>query len=97
MIWHFSSNCIYSVQSLYAVISFRGVQQVHTPVVWKLLIPPRVQVFLWLLCNNRILTTDNLGKRRNVEDKSCLFCAELESVTHLLFLFLNAVLQKVLG
>jgi len=59
VILEFNTNGIYSVQSLYVVISFRGVQQIHTPVVWSLLIPPRVQVFLWLLCNNRILTRDN--------------------------------------
>ena len=83
MIWDFNYNGIYSVQSLYVVISFRGVQQIHTPVVWKLLIPPRVQVFLWLLCKNRILTRDNLGMRREVEENSCLFCAEDEIINHL--------------
>ena len=84
-VWTFNSNGVYSVQSLYAVISFRGVQPIHTPVVWKLNIPPRIQVFLWLLSNNKLLTRDNLSKRRNVENKSCLFCAEPESVNHLFF------------
>jgi len=43
-VWTFNSNGIDSVQSLYAVIGFRGVQPIHTPVVWKLTIPPRIQV-----------------------------------------------------
>lgn len=35
-------------------------------------IPPRVHFFLWPLMNNKVLTRDNLGRRRKVEDESCL-------------------------
>jgi hypothetical protein len=42
-------------------------------------------VFLWLLANNKILMRDNLAKRREVDDKSCLFCSETETAGHLLF------------
>ena len=31
------------------------------------------------------LTRDNLAKRRSVVDQSCLFCSEMETVTHLFF------------
>ena len=74
IIWKFNSNGKYSVQSLYAVLSFRGVSPILIPVVWKLNIPPRVHIFLWLLYNNKLLTRDNLQKRRDVADRSCLFC-----------------------
>jgi hypothetical protein len=47
--------------------------------------PPRVHFFLWLLSKNKLLTRDNLGKRRRVDDKTCLFCNELESVHHLFY------------
>lgn len=70
LIWQFSSNGVYSSQSLYKVINFRGVLPVNVPAVWSIKIPPRVQLFLWLLINNRTLTRDNLAKRRSVEDKS---------------------------
>jgi hypothetical protein len=84
-IWelHFSGQ--YSASSFYAVINNRGVTPVHTPAVWKLDVPPRLHVFLWLLANDRLLTRDNLGKRRHVEDPSCLFCSELETSHHLFF------------
>jgi hypothetical protein len=85
IIWSFSSNGKYSVQSLYAVINHRGVVPVYVPAVWKLKIPPRVQIFLWLLYKNKTLTRDNLAKRREVLDKTCLFCNEPESVCHLFF------------
>jgi hypothetical protein len=55
------------------------------PSVWKLNIPPMVQVFLWLVSNNKILTRDNLAKRQPVQDKRCLFCSELETVEHIFF------------
>jgi hypothetical protein len=48
-------------------------------------VPPRIHIFLWLLANNKVLTRDNLAKRRNVDDKTCLFCKEYETVHHLFF------------
>jgi hypothetical protein len=43
------------------------------------------QFFVWLVSNNRVLTRDNLAKRREVSDPTCLMCNEMESVTHLFF------------
>jgi hypothetical protein len=40
---------------------------------------------LWLLANDKVLTRHNLAKRRCVEDKSCLFYSEAESVDHAFF------------
>lgn len=73
------------MQSLYAVITFRGVTPVYISSVWKLVIPPRVQFFLWLLSNSRLLTRDNLAKRREISDSTCLLCLERESIIHLFF------------
>lgn len=75
---------IHKLQSLYAVLNVRGVTPVGQPALWNISIPPRVDVFLWLLTNNRLfLTRENLGKRKEVTDKTCVFCAEKESVSHL--------------
>jgi hypothetical protein len=67
------------------VISFRGVTPIYVSSVWKLSIPPRLQFFLWLVSNNRVLTRDNLSKRQEVSDPTCLLCNEMEFVTHLFF------------
>jgi hypothetical protein len=40
---------------------------------------------LWLMTKNKILTGDNLLKRKRLDDITCLFCTEPESVRHLLF------------
>jgi hypothetical protein len=67
------------------MVSDRGVRQIFTPVVWKISVPSRLHIFLWLLSNNKVLTRDNLAKRRHVNDMTCLFCSEFESVKHLFF------------
>jgi hypothetical protein len=85
IVWSFCSNGKFSVQSLYAIINHRGVKPVFVQSVWKLKIPPKVQIFLWLLSKNKLLTRTNLAKRRKLEDLSCLFCSETETVHHLFF------------
>jgi hypothetical protein len=85
LIWKFSSSGLYSTQSLYRVINFRGIQLVLVPALWSIKVPPRVHFFLWLVSKNKVLTRDNLGKRRKVKDPTCLFCCESETVHHLFF------------
>jgi len=85
IIWSFSSNGHFSVQFLYAVINHWGVKLVYVQSVWNLKIPPRIQIFLWLLSKNKILTRTNLAKRKKLDDLSCLFCSETELVHHLFF------------
>jgi hypothetical protein len=46
MIWQFTSSGVYSSQSLYEIINFRGINTVHVSAVWSLKIPPRVHFFL---------------------------------------------------
>jgi hypothetical protein len=65
IIWQYNSTGKYSVQSLYAIVNDTGVIQVFTLVMWKIHVPPRLHIFLWLLANNKILTRDNLAKRTN--------------------------------
>jgi hypothetical protein len=58
---------------------------VHTLVMWNLSVPSRVHIFVWLLANNKTSTRDNLEKRKKLNDNRCLFCNELELVSHLFF------------
>jgi hypothetical protein len=85
IVWKFNSNGRYSVKSLYAVVNNRGVGQIFSPVTWKIIVPPRIHVFRWLVANNKILTRVNLSKRKTLDDVSCMFCSEPETVSHLLF------------
>lgn len=83
MIWSFSSNGRYSVRSLHAVISNRGVIAVCVHAVWKIGGIQIVCVCVWLLTKNKLLTRYNLAKRSEVLDQSCLFFSERESICHL--------------
>jgi hypothetical protein len=56
------------------------------------MIPPRIHFFLWLLSNNKLLTRDNLEKRRNLDNNKCLLCEEKESIEHL---FYSCVVAKL--
>jgi hypothetical protein len=75
ILWKINSSELYDVQSLCAVVNFRGFQ--------KLYIPPRVRVFLWLLSHHKLLTRDNLNKRQSLTNVECLFCAEKETIFHM--------------
>jgi hypothetical protein len=57
----------------------------YTSSMWKLKVPSRVHVFLWLLANNKTLTRDNLAKSKTLEYKTYVFGLESESVHHLFF------------
>uniref|UniRef100_A0A0A9GAM3 Reverse transcriptase zinc-binding domain-containing protein n=1 Tax=Arundo donax TaxID=35708 RepID=A0A0A9GAM3_ARUDO len=85
LIWQYTSSGVYSSQSLYSIINFRGIKPVYLPAIWDIKVPPRVHIFLCLLSKNKTLTRDNLSIRQHVNDKTCLFCCELEIVNHLFF------------
>ena len=85
LLWKYESKGVYSSKSLYAIVNFRGIQPIYLPAVWDIKIPPRVQIFLWLLSQNKVMTTDNLRKRGMPKPLECCLCKEFESVTHLFF------------
>jgi hypothetical protein len=85
LVWQYETNGIYSSSSMYAIVNFRGIQPIYLPSVWKLKIPPKIQVFLWLFSQNKIMTRDNLRTRGMVKPLECEMCKELEIVKHLMF------------
>jgi hypothetical protein len=85
LVWGYNSSGIYSLQSLYAIINYRGVNPVFVPAVWKINVPPKIQMFLWLLSHNKLATVDNLNKKGMEKHDLCVFCCEKESVKHLFF------------
>ena len=85
LIWQYESKGVYSSSSMYSLVNFRGVRQIFLPAVWKLKIPPRIQVFLWLFSQNKIMTRDNLRARGIPKPLECEICKEIEIVKHLFF------------
>jgi hypothetical protein len=85
VVWQYEASGVYSVSSLYAIINFTGVLPVYVQAVWKLKLPPKIHLFLWLVSHNKVLTRDNLVKRQNIDDLTCVFCSEPESNLYLFF------------
>ena len=85
LVWQYESSGQYTSSSLYTIVNFRGVTPVFLPSVWKILIPPRVHIFLWLLFYNKLMTRDNFKKRNLQKPEECVFCSYKESVFHLFF------------
>jgi hypothetical protein len=52
-------------------------------------VPPKIQLFLWLMSNNKLATVDNLNKKGMNKPSYCRFCDE-ESIRHLFFEFVVA-------
>lgn len=84
LVWQYEKSSQYST-TFYYVINFRGVTPMFVPAVWTIEVPPKIQMFLWLLAHNKLMTTDNLLKRGIIKPKSCQFCCEDEYITHLFF------------
>lgn len=69
VIWKYESNGVFSSSSLYKVVTNRGVMPVFLPFMWKIVVPPKIHIFLRLLANNKIMITDNMdyGEKENGE------------------------------
>jgi hypothetical protein len=39
------------------------VAPIYIPAVWNIRIPPKIQLFLWLLSHNKLATVDNLNRK----------------------------------
>jgi hypothetical protein len=44
------------------LLTLEGVKPLFTPAMWQTLVPPKVQMFLWRLVNNKPPTVDNVNK-----------------------------------
>lgn len=75
--WLLNSKNKFVVKELYLFLKssplfgFRG--------IWKLKLPLKIRVFLWLMIKNSILTKDNLIRRGWTGNEECHFCGVKES------------------
>ena len=58
--------------------------------IWDVKVPPKIEMFLWLFSQNKILTKDNLRRRGIPKPLECSLCKEIESVHHLFFDYIVA-------
>jgi hypothetical protein len=54
---------VFSVNSLYRVLTIPSQPVINNKYIWKMKIPLKTEVFAWYLCRGVILTKDNVVKR----------------------------------
>ena len=72
------------MKSLYATLMDETVLPIIQP-LWKLKIPLKIKVFIWLLHRGVILTKDNLARRNWKGSMLCCYCSDKENIAHLFF------------
>lgn len=85
-IWKLSPSGSFSVKSAYNLF-FRGYfwSDFCWKVLWKLKIPPKLQYFMWLAAQGKILTSEQKVRRQQTNNSSCGFCSwPNENVLHIL-------------
>jgi zinc-binding in reverse transcriptase len=84
---HWTRNAAghFTTKSAYKFIADTPHVQEHYFRIWEVRAPTRVQIFIWLVMQNRILTIDNLIKTECIMINMYYPCREhSESIQHLL-------------
>lgn len=76
---------VFSVLSFYRMLEGGGVGVFPWKNIWAVRSPSKIAFFVWTTALNRILTIDNLIRRRHVlVNWCCMCCRDAETVDHLL-------------
>ncbi|XP_039145636.1 uncharacterized protein LOC120282866 [Dioscorea cayenensis subsp. rotundata] len=84
--WSLNANGSFSVKSFYDRLNDGGLRCPIAKFFWKGPCPRKVNIFNWLAWKDKILTLENLAKRRcnKLPTDTCVLCHEaVESVDHL--------------
>jgi hypothetical protein len=92
LVWVYNTSRVYSSQSFYTIINFRGVALIYVPAVWTICVPPKIHLFLWLLSHNRLATVDNLNRKGMIKPAQCVFF--VRKIKVLITSFLKCVVAR---
>ena len=85
MIWTASRCGTFSVKSLYSILESSDSLLFSSGSIWRVSVPPKVAFFAWEASWEKVLTLDQLQKRRHSLANRCFLClSEVETVDHLL-------------
>ena len=85
MVWCGEPKGIFSVSSFYKFLSSKDRPGFSWQSIWIPGVPTKVAFFVWLAALDRVLTIDNLIRRRLVLVNWCCMCQkDAESISHLL-------------
>jgi zinc-binding in reverse transcriptase len=84
-VWRWHEQGYFTVKSAYSFLSHSGVLTDIT--LWKICVPEKVKIFLWLLEQNSILTQQNLLKKGRLHLTTCVMCKlQIIEISNHLFL-----------
>ena len=95
--WKLDSSGKYTTKSMYTWLE-RDIAGSKFEWIWDAKLPLKIQIFLWQMAQNAILTRDNMKNRLWPGDPCCSFCDKLETAQHLLFLCpVSRVVWRIVG
>jgi Zn finger protein HypA/HybF involved in hydrogenase expression len=53
--------------------------------LWKVNLPLKIKIFLWMLWHDRVLTGEQLKIRKGKGSEKCKYCGKIETRNHLFF------------
>lgn len=83
--WKPSNQGLFSVRSAYFAICDEPRIRTVTNRIWTLRVPPRFAVFAWLMCNDKVLTAQNMRRRGFHIVGICYICRMNDETTEHLF------------
>ncbi|KAJ4798556.1 RNA-directed DNA polymerase (reverse transcriptase)-related family protein [Rhynchospora pubera] len=83
--WKWNSSGCFTVKSAYNTLVSTGKTKFLGTSIWKVKIPPSIQIFTFLVFHNRLLTQDALVKRNIFVQPGCSLCSStsLETANHI--------------
>jgi Reverse transcriptase (RNA-dependent DNA polymerase)/zinc-binding in reverse transcriptase len=91
LLWSKNNIGTFTSKSAYQFMINSGVHLRWPAIPWRLTIPPKVKLFIWLLLQDKLLTNENLAKRNWLGGSKCMLCdvTLLETSCHLFFFFMQ--------
>jgi hypothetical protein len=80
----FERTGTYTTASLYRELTFPGVMNRWMLAIWEANLPLKIKIFLWLVCNDRIQSADQLVRRKWPGDANCKMCGLTETTEHII-------------
>jgi hypothetical protein len=80
----FEQKKVFSTKSLYHWLE-RNLAGSHNKWIWKAKIPLKIKIFLSQICQDDVLTRENMKKRQWPGSPICYFCNHVETNDHLFF------------
>jgi hypothetical protein len=81
--WNLESSGKFTTASLYKELTFPGVSNTWMLNIWTATLPLKIKIFLWQICNDKLQTAEQLGKRNWTGPVECKLCGKIESAEHL--------------